>query len=87
MVYIISTILRKAFEYRDLDAKLNSFKNLDGVWKMLMLEPRDYGHRALFDEKTRALMQKCTFEHGGKAYDDKYPEGIPSSLTVTLKSG
>jgi len=32
-------------------------------------------------------MQKCTFEHGGKSYDEKYPEGIPSSITVTLKSG
>ena len=87
MVYIVSTILRKAFETKDLGAKLSSFKNLDEVWKMLMLEPRDYGHQALFNEKTRAMMQKCTFEHGGKAYDEKYPEGIPSSLTVTLKNG
>ena len=23
----------------------------------------------------------------GKAYDEKYPEGIPSSFTMTLKSG
>ena len=32
-------------------------------------------------------MAKCTFEHGGKAYDDKYPEGIPTSIDVTLKGG
>jgi len=25
-------------------------------------------------------MEKCTFTHGGKAYDEKYPEGIPSSI-------
>ncbi len=52
-----------------------------------MLEPRDYGHRALFNEKTRSLMTKCTFEHGGKSYDDKYPEGIPTSIDITLKEG
>ena len=52
-----------------------------------MLEPRDYGHRALFNKKTRNLMEKCTFEHGGKAYDDKYPEGIPTSINITMKGG
>lgn len=87
MVYIVSTILRKAFETKDLAQKLESYKNLDSVWKLLMLEPRDYGHRALFNEKTRSLMKKCTFEHGGKAYDDKYPEGIPTSIDITLKGG
>ena len=52
-----------------------------------MLEPKDYGHKALFNEKTRNLMTKCTFTHGGKEYDDKYPEGIPTSISVTLKGG
>lgn len=52
-----------------------------------MLEPKDYGHKALFNKKTRALMEKCTFSHGGKEYDDKYPEGIPTSISVTLKGG
>jgi len=52
-----------------------------------MLEPADYGHRALFDTQTRELMKKCTFTHGGKTYDDKYPEGIPTSITVTLSNG
>lgn len=87
MVYIISTILRKAFETKDLHQKLSSFNNLDEVWKLLMLEPKDYGHQALFNQSTRNLMQKCTFEHGGKSYDDKYPEGIPTSLSITLKGG
>lgn len=87
MVYIVSTILRKAFETRDLLSKLQSFKNLDGVWKMLMLEPKDYGHQALFNKQTRELMTKCTFTHGGPEYDSKYPEGIPSSISVTLKGG
>lgn len=87
MVYIISTILRKAYDIQGLEEKLNSLNNLDGIWKLLMLEPRDYGHKALFNEKTRKLMEKCTFSHGGKSYDEKYPEGIPSSLSITFKDG
>lgn len=35
----------------------------------------------------RALMHKITFSHGGKEYDDKYPDGIPTSLDIKLKSG
>lgn len=87
MVYIVSTILRKAYETQGLGEKLSSFNNLDNVWKLLMLEPRDYGHKALFNEKTRNLMTKCTFTHGGKSYDEKYPEGIPSSISITFKDG
>ena len=87
MVYIVSTMLRKAFQSREFNEKLAGFNNLDEVWKSLMLEPKDYGHKALFDAQTRELMAKCTFTHGGKSYDEKYPEGIPTSISVTLKSG
>jgi len=88
MVYIISTILRKAFETRDLLSKLQGgFKDFDALWKHLMLGPMDYGHKALFNKQTRDLMSKCTFTHGGKEYDSKYPEGIPTSVSVTLKNG
>lgn len=87
MVYIVSTILRKAFEDKDFNARLPSLTNLDEVWKTLMLEPKDYGHKALFNQNTRDLMAKCTFTHGGKSYDEKYPEGIPTSISVTLKDG
>jgi hypothetical protein len=38
-----------------------------------MLSPIDYSYKALNDVSTRSLMEKCTFTHGGKAYDDKYP--------------
>lgn len=85
MVYIISTILRKAFESREFNSRITSFTNLDEVWKTLMLEPRDYGHQALFNPQTRELMNKCTFTHGGPEYDSKYPEGIPTSISITLK--
>lgn len=82
MVYIISTLLRKAYEN-----KKNKFKSLDDVWKSLMLLPKDYSHNALFHPQTRVLMEKCTFEHGGQEYDSKYPEGIPTSIIVTFKNG
>jgi len=52
-----------------------------------MLEPKDYSYKAVFDEKTRSLMNKTSFSHGGKEYDDKYPEGIPTSVKITLKGG
>ena len=35
---------------------------------------------SLNNENTRKLMTKITFEHGGQSYDDKYPEGIPTSV-------
>merc|ERR1719163_1003304 len=60
---------------------------MDEAWMKLMLSPYDYGKDALFDAETRALMQKITFEHGGAEYDAKYPDGIPTSLDVTLKGG
>jgi 2-methylcitrate dehydratase len=47
---------------------------------MLMLEPKDYGHAAVFDKLTREIMEKIEFEHGGKEYDSKYPDGIPTSV-------
>ena len=31
------------------------------------------------------MMEKCEFEHGGKEYDDKYPEGIPTSIQIELQ--
>jgi 2-methylcitrate dehydratase len=32
-------------------------------------------------------MDKINFTHGGKEYDEKYPEGIPTSVKITLKNG
>lgn len=67
MVYIISSILRKAFEKHDSIAKE---RDIETLWKYLMLLPKDYGKAALFNEVTRKFMQKIEFEHGGKEYDD-----------------
>lgn len=72
MVYIIATLLRKAFE-----AKAN-----DSWWKQLMLMPDDYNDAALFHPLTRELMNKIDFQHGGPEYDAKYPDGIPTSIEI-----
>merc|ERR1712183_544967 len=62
-------------------------KESDELWKTLMLTPYDYGKEALFHPKTRELMQKITFTHGGPEYDSKYPDGIPTSLDISLQGG
>jgi len=51
-----------------------------------MLSPYDYGADALFNPVTRKLMEKVSFEHGGKEYDEKYPEGIPTSILIKTKN-
>jgi hypothetical protein len=30
-------------------------------------------------------MEKIVFEHGGKEYDEKYPEGIPGRVMLKMK--
>ena len=48
-----------------------------------MLEPKDFSHDAINNKTTRAIMEKISFEHGGKEYDEKYPNGIPTSIKIT----
>lgn len=84
MVYIISSVLRKAFEKHE---HINKEHSLQDLWKYLMLLPQDYGKDALFNEVTRKLMTKIEFEHGGKEYDDLYPKGIPTSVKIETASG
>ena len=81
---LVSTLLGKAINNPDLINK--NFDNLDEIWKLLMLAPKDYGSEALNDKNTRAIMEKITFEHGGPEYDKRYPDGIPTSVQITLKS-
>jgi 2-methylcitrate dehydratase len=81
MVYIIATLLRKAFEHKRAG------------WKQLMLLPADYSDAAIMHPLTRQLMEKIEFRHGGPEYDAKYPDGIPTTLEIdhaelhTLSSG
>jgi 2-methylcitrate dehydratase len=70
MVYIIATLLRKALEARQAG------------WPELMLVPADYDEQALFNPLTRQLIDKIEFRHGGREYDDKYPDGIPTTLEI-----
>jgi 2-methylcitrate dehydratase len=101
MVYIVATLLRKAMESEPLSPlgergrgegrePLNSthaIERSDSLWQSLMLLPEDYGQEAILNPTTRALMEKISFVHGGLDYDAKYPEGIPTSLRVTLTNG
>ncbi len=52
-----------------------------------MLTPHDYGRDAIFHPETRALMDRITFDHGGPEYDEKYPDGIPTSVIVSTIDG
>jgi 2-methylcitrate dehydratase len=70
MVYIIATLLRKAFEQKR------------SGWKELMLLPDDYDDSALMHPLTRQLIDKIEFRHGGPEYDAKYPDGIPTTLEI-----
>jgi len=85
MVYIIASVLRKAFN--KYDKIIEHSKDIDELWKLVMLTPLDYSYQALNNETTRKIMEKIEFAHGGVEYDSKYPEGIPTSVEFTTKSG
>jgi len=70
MVYIIATLLRKAYQQKT------------SGWKELMLVPADYDDDAIVDPLTRRLIDLIEFRHGGKEYDDRYPDGIPTTLEI-----
>lgn len=84
MVYILATLLRKAIQMRD---RLAGMPSTDDLWKALMLMPQDYSKEAIFDSDTRALMSAIRFEHGGPEYDERYPDGIPTSITILDSEG
>ena len=79
MLYIVATLLRKAFEARQA-----GWDGRDG-WRRLMLAPADYAEdeSALFHPLTRKLMQRIDFRHGGADYDCRYPDGIPTTVEVS----
>jgi 2-methylcitrate dehydratase len=85
MVFIVSRLLKKAINN---SAKVKSIiKDRDSLWKELILTPLDYSYEALKCNDTKELMSKIKFLHGGKEYDDKYPEGIPTKVDVNLANG
>ena len=80
MLYLVCTMLRKALEAHQVSKKALG-------WKELILTPHDFDPNALKHPVTHALMEKMSFEHGGKEYDDKYPDGIPTSIVITDDQG
>ena len=70
MVYIIATLLRKALTLKQAS------------WEALMLLPEDYEEESLHHPLTRELMERIDFRHGGPEYDEKYPDGIPTTLEI-----
>ena len=86
MAYIVSTLIRKAIEQGSIPKGGGAH---DEAWKALMLMPYDYqvSNEAIFNPLTRSLMQKIDFRHGGAEYDAKYPDGIPTSIIITDRSG
>ncbi|MCB0826735.1 MAG: MmgE/PrpD family protein [Armatimonadetes bacterium] len=90
MAYIVSTLIRKALEWKATNGSLATGGGAnDEMWKSLMLMPMDYrvGDDAIFHPVTRSLMDKIDFQHGGPDYDSKYPDGIPTSVKVKSSSG
>lgn len=79
MVYIIGTLMRKAFERQQQGIGHSAAIDL---WRDLMLVPADYDDTALLHPLTRSLMSKIEFVHGGPGYDAKYPDGIPTSVEI-----
>jgi len=68
--YIVATLLRKAIEQQTTD------------WRALMLLPADYSDAALAHPLTRKLMARVALHHGGHEFDRRYPEGIPTEVTL-----
>jgi 2-methylcitrate dehydratase len=70
MVYIVATLLRKAYE------------SGKAGWIEQMLAPSDYDEDALGNQQTREIIDKIEFRHGGPEYDALYPDGIPTTLEI-----
>ncbi len=90
MAYIIATVLRRAMEHAATHGSVPTGGGAhDAAWKAIMLGPYEYApdQRAVFHPIARALMHRIEFRHGGPEYDDKYPDGIPTSIAITDASG
>lgn len=87
MLYIVSTLLRKAIEWREAGGPEATPTTSDGWWNAIMLAPHDYSAEAIDDPRTRELMAKVQFSHGGPDYDRRYPDGIPTSVVIECGRG
>ena len=87
MVFIISRLIQKARALAAASKDGSIASDAVGLWSSLMLLPLDYSRTSIKDPETQKLMQLIEFEHGGPAYDSKYPEGIPTSVVITDAAG
>jgi len=93
MVFIVGRLLKKAIAEKAPPRSIappfggEHFERTDALWKSLMLSPYDYSREATFDPATREIMDLIEFQHGGAEYDKGYPEGIPTSVEITDRSG
>jgi 2-methylcitrate dehydratase len=81
MVFIIASVIKKAFENA---ASMDKVVDKSDLWKHLILTPQDYSPAAIADPTLRRIMDLIEFEHGGDNYDREYPKGIPTSLTIKV---
>lgn len=63
MVYIVATLLRRAFnKYDKVLEDVAQSDSSDELWKTLMLKPMDYSYAAIHNETTRDLMEKVSIK-------------------------
>ncbi|MEI6637950.1 MAG: hypothetical protein WCO99_15400, partial [Planctomycetota bacterium] len=65
-----------------LKARAASRSGAAADWESCMLLPDDYSEAAIRDTDISALIEKMSIVHGGRDYDDRYPEGIPTSVEI-----
>ena len=47
-----------------------------------MLLPADYAEEAIGSPAVKGLIDRIVIEHGGRDYDTRYPDGIPTSVAI-----
>ena len=65
-----------------LKARAASRSGAAADWESCMLLPDDYSEAAIRDTDIPALIENMSIVHGGRDYDDRYPEGIPTSVEI-----
>lgn len=81
MVYIIASVIKKAFEKA---SEIKDTTNKSELWKHLILTPEDYSPSAINHPTVRRVMELIQFKHGGPLFDAQYPKGIPTSLSLNI---
>ena len=87
MAYIVSTLLQKAIDQAAEKGSGTIADGNDAMWKTLILTPYEFDEKAIFRPETRGLMDRIEFTHGGQEYDDRYPDGIPTSVVIETTDG